>query len=204
MSLYRLARVASPMQNVVKTLVIVAIFTAIVIGVIPTTLVKLQRASGDFDALFFPPQVPLGIAALGAGSVLLLWGALMLALHGAGTPLSFDGPRRLVIDGPYAWLRTPMVTGTIVQGAGIGLIHGSILVFLFFAGFALFWNSFVRPGEEHHMQGLWGRDFELYRRSVRCWLPMRSPWGGPAGDVPPITLAETPDPGRRRRRKGRP
>jgi protein-S-isoprenylcysteine O-methyltransferase Ste14 len=204
MSLYRLASPASSTRNVIKTLAMVAAFTAVVIWIIPDALVTLQRTSGDFDALFFPPQLPLGIAVLAAGTVLVLWGGLALALRGAGTPISLDAPRHLVINGPYAWLRTPMVTGATVQGGGVGLIHGSILVLIFFAAMALFWNSFVRPGEEHHLQGLFGRDFELYRRSVRCWLPMRSPWGGPAGDVPPITLAETPDPGRRRRRKGRP
>lgn len=183
-----------------KTLAIIVAFTVVFVWAIPKGIVSLQRQSGQFDALFFPPQESLGLAVFAAATVLVLWGGLTLASRGGGTPLSFDAPRRLVIGGPYAWLRTPMVTGAILQGVGLGLMEGSIVVILLFALFALLWNSFVRPTEENHLQSLFGRDFELYRRSVRCWLPMRSAWRGPVGDVPPITLAETPDPGRRRRR----
>jgi protein-S-isoprenylcysteine O-methyltransferase Ste14 len=200
MVLYRLARPAPAAWNLLKTLGMIVVFMMVCVWAIPKGIVSLQRESGQFDALFFPPQESLGLAVFAVATVLVLWAGLTLAVTGGGTPVSFDAPRRLVISGPYAWLRTPMVTGAFLQGMGLGLMEGSIVVILLFAVFALLWNSFVRPSEENHMQSIFGRDFELYRRSVRCWLPMRSAWRGPVGDVPPITLAETPDPGRRRRK----
>lgn len=204
MPLYRFARPAPAIWNVVKTLFAMVLFYGVVVLAIPTLIVNLQRENGDFDALFFPEQVLFGEIVFILASLLVLWAGLTLAIKGAGTPFSFDAPRRLVINGPYAWLRTPMVTGTIFQGVGVGIMTGSIVVIVYFVVFALLWNSFVRPTEEDQMQSWWGRDFELYRRSVRCWLPMRRPWGGPAGDVPPIGISETPDPNiRYRRRKGR-
>lgn len=203
MLIYRVAKPAPVVWNVVKTLVVTVLFGAVFAWAIPTAIVLLQRESGDFDALFFPQQEEAGLIVFILASLIVLWAALMLAIKGGGTPLSFDAPRRLVVGGPYAWLRTPMVTGTILQGVGMGLIHGSIIVVVFYVIFAVLWNSFVRPTEEDQMQSLFGREFELYRRSVRCWLPMRGPWRRPIGDVPPITLDETPDPNRRRRRKGR-
>ena len=81
--------------------------------------------------------------------------------------LPFDAPRRLVIGGPYAWLRTPMVTGTIGQGLGIGLMTGSIVVIVFFVIFALLWNTFVRPTEEDQMQQ---GAFRLPRKKLQATL----------------------------------
>ena len=199
---YRLANPAPAVWNVLKTLVIVAVFSGVLAWMVPTAIVNLQRESGDFDALFFPQQVQAGRIVFAAASLLVLWAGLVLAIKGGGTPLSFDAPRRLVIGGPYAWLRTPMVTGTLLQCVGFGLMKGSIVVIVLGFGFALLWNTLVRPHEENQLQHLFGRSFEAYRRNVRCWLPMRWPWT-PPDDVPPITLEDTPDPARRRRRKGR-
>lgn len=203
MPLYRSANPAPAPWNVVKTLVIVAVFDAVFVWAIPAAIVSFQRESGDFDALFFPPQVLAGKIVLVAASVVVLWAAMMLAIKGGGTPLSLDAPRRMVVGGPYAWLRTPMVTGTFMQGVGIGVMTGSIVVIVLFLGFAFCWNTLVRPHEENQLQHLFGREFEAYRRNVRCWLPMRWAWTPPEGEVGPITLDETPDPNRRRRRKGR-
>ena len=203
MFIYRMAKPAPAAWNVVKTLAVTVLFSAIFAWALPTGIVSLQRESGDFDALFFPQQVPAGRIVFVLASLLVLWAALTLAIKGGGTPLSFDAPRKMVYGGPYAWLRTPMVTGTILQGVGMGLMDGTILVIAFYVVFAVLWNSFVRPTEEDQMQSWFGRQFELYRRSVRCWLPMRAPWRPPVGDIPPIGLADTPDPNRQRRRKGR-
>jgi len=199
----RIANPAPAVWNVVKTLVIVALFNAVFVWAIPAAIVSLQRESGDFDALFFPPQLEIGRGVLVAASLVVFWASMMLAIRGGGTPVPFDAPRRLVVGGPYAWLRTPMVTGTVMQGVGLTLMAGSIVVIVYFVTFALLWNTFVRPTEEDRMQSQFGRDFELYRRSVRCWLPMRTPWRRPEGETGPITLDETPDPNRRRRSKSR-
>jgi len=186
--LYRPAKLAPAPWNVFKTLVVVAIFDAIAVWAIPAGIVAFQRDSGDFDALFFVQQPLPGRIVLVAASLVVLWGALTLSIKGAGTPVPFDAPRRLVVGGPYAWLRTPMVTGTVLQGVGICLMTGSIVVIVYFVTFALLWNTFVRPTEEDRLQSLFGRDFELYRRSVRCWLPMRAPFRPPEGAYAPISV----------------
>ena len=200
MLFYRVANPAPAAWNVLKSLVVVAIFGGLVVWAVPTLIVNLQRESGDFDALFFPQQVAAGRTVLAAATLLVVWAALQLAIKGGGTPLRFDAPRRMVIDGPYAWLRTPMVTGTLLQGIGMGLITGSIVVIALFFLFALLWNTLIRPDEEDQLQHLFGREFEAYRRNVRCWLPMRAAWV-PPDEAPPISLQDTPDPSRRRVRR---
>jgi protein-S-isoprenylcysteine O-methyltransferase Ste14 len=199
--IYRLANPAPAIWNVIKTLVAIAIFDAIVVAGIPKLILMLQSADTGLD-FFFPPQVEIGEGIIIAGTLLVLWAGMTLAIRGQGTPLFFDAPRRLVIGGPYAWLRTPMVTGTLLQLIGVGVMTGSVLVLALFPVVALIWTSLVRPAEEDVLQHLFGRNFELYRRSVRAWLPMWSPWKPPP-EFGPFALSDIPDSvlQRRRRRK---
>jgi protein-S-isoprenylcysteine O-methyltransferase Ste14 len=197
---YRLANPAPATWNILKTIAVIAVFDAVVVWGIPALVLVAQQSDTDFD-LSFPPQVVLGVGVLTVSTLLVLWGGLTLAIKGRGTPLWIDAPQRLVVSGPYAWLRTPMVTGTLGQVAGVGVITGSPFVLLLVPVIALAWNTIVRPPEEELMQHFFGRNFELYRRSVRCWLPMRSAWKPPP-DRPPIALSELPERPARRRKRG--
>ena len=197
---YRVANPAPAVWNVLKTVVVVALFSGIFAWVLPTVVVRLQRESGDFDALFFPQQILIGRVVFAIATVIVVWSALTLAIKGGGTPLSFDAPRRMVITGPYAWMRTPMVSGTVFQGIGFGLMSGSIVVVVLFLIFALCWNTLIRPHEEDQLQHLFGRAFEAYRRNVRCWLPLRTPWK-PLDEFGPIRIEDPPDTGETRRRR---
>ena len=181
MPIYRSARPAPAFWNVIKTVPAIALFSFVLLQIVPKLIVRAQ-ISGEFDVLVFPAQREIGLFLSWAGAAVVLWSALMLAIKGGGTPFPFDAPRRLVVDGPYAWFRNPMVTGMVAQGIGIGIAVGSGLVMLFFAFLALLWELLVRREDEDELQRTFGREFELYRRSVRCWLPMRAPLDSAAAD----------------------
>jgi protein-S-isoprenylcysteine O-methyltransferase Ste14 len=196
---YRLAKRAPAIWNVFKTLVVIALFDAIVVWGLPTLILRVQREGVGID-LFFPALVEAGKVMLAAGTLLVLWAGMMLAIAGQGTPLPFDAPRRLVVGGPYAWLRTPMVTGTLGQVVGVSFISGSVIILLLFPLIAFLWTTIFRSTEEDVLQLHFGRDYELYRRSVRCWLPMRAPWRPPA-DYVPLSVSDMHKAPRRRRRR---
>lgn len=196
MSLYRLARPAPRAWNVGKTAFGLAGFSLLAFVALPRVTARL-RATGALDALFIPRAPVIGIVLAAAGSAIVIWSAVALAVLGCGTPMPWDAPRRLVIGGPYAWLRNPMVVGTVLQGFGVGVARGSIPLMLVFAMAALFWNVVVRPRDEDQLQRSFGRDYELYRRSVRCWMPHRRRWSPPPR-TGPISLEELPE--RRRER----
>ena len=68
-------------------------------------------------------------------SALGLASAAAIATQGDGTPLPIDAPRRLVVSGPYAWVRNPMAVAGIAQGFGVALWHGSwVVAFYVIAG----------------------------------------------------------------------
>ena len=98
-------------------------------------------------------------------------------------------PAKLVVTGPFAWLRNPIATSTIAQGIGVCIYTGSALLVGYLALLALGWHLLIRPGSEHELQRRFGRDYEFYRRSVRCWLPMRRRFR-PRSALPPIDSSE--------------
>jgi len=113
----------------------------------------------------------LGVATFGVGSVIGLWSCLSMALLGEGTPLPADTTRRLVVSGPYTFVRNPMAVAGAVQTIGIGLWVGSWIVMVSAAAGALIWNTYIRPDEEADLAARFGAPYEAYRDEVQCWVP---------------------------------
>lgn len=124
------------------------------------------------------PGGPVALRALGmlvatAGGSLALWCVLAFALLGKGTPAPFDPPRRLVVRGPYAYVRNPMYWGAALALLGAALAFRSLAL----AGYAVLFmavaHAFVRAYEEPTLRRLFGKDYEAYCRHVRRWVPRR-------------------------------
>jgi protein-S-isoprenylcysteine O-methyltransferase Ste14 len=78
---------------------------------------------------------------------------------------------RLVVSGPYRWVRNPMAIAGIVQGVAVGLVLSSWLVVAYAVAGSLLWNYAIRPLEEADLEERFGSEFRQYRDSVRCWIP---------------------------------
>lgn len=145
-------------------------FWGFFLGLVPPCLAFLEQRWGL--ALGFPPgTMPVGIAILVLASALGIWSAAVMSTLGDGTPLPSAMPNRLVIAGPYRWIRNPMAVAGIAQGAAVGLILQSWLVVGYAVLGSLVWNYAVRPLEEADLMERFGDDFRQYRRAVRCWIP---------------------------------
>lgn len=125
-------------------------------------------------------SIPFPVAAMIAGGLLLaaatalgVWSAVSMSMRGEGTPLPSAMPRRLVIAGPYRFVRNPMAVAGIAQGVAVGLLLGSWLVVAYALCGSLFWNAIVRPLEEQDLEDRFGEEFVRYRETVSCWIPLR-------------------------------
>jgi protein-S-isoprenylcysteine O-methyltransferase Ste14 len=167
---FRQARDASPQWNLAKTLGQVAVFWTVFLVIIPVGLLRMERALG-VAPLVTPMGRPVPWFILVAASVLGLTSGVLMAVQGAGTPLPFDAPRRLVVRGPYRHVRNPMAIAGLTQGACVALLLQSwFALALIPAGFVV-WNYGVRPLEERHLELVFGEEFRRYTRDVRCWIP---------------------------------
>jgi protein-S-isoprenylcysteine O-methyltransferase Ste14 len=179
LSKFKPASPATAARNLTKTLLQTVVFWCVFLMAAPLALVALEGALGvppfAFPTQSWSPWIVFAFAsALGLGS-----GACM-AVRGAGTPLPLDCPRRLVVAGPYRYVRNPMAIAGLVQGACVGLVLGSLLTIAYVIAGGLLWNTVVRPVEERDLEARFGSDFQAYRAAVRCWRPRRRPYRPPS------------------------
>jgi protein-S-isoprenylcysteine O-methyltransferase Ste14 len=163
-------------MTLLKTAAQAALFWALFLVAVPLGIRAAEVQVGLATwALPHPALVVVGIAVLVAASTLNLAAAWALAVHGDGTPLPLDPTRRLVIRGPYRWVRNPMAVAGIGQGVGVGILLGSPIVLGYALAGAVVWQLLVRPWEEAELLARFGTPYAEYRSAVRCWLPRRHP-----------------------------
>jgi len=172
MTPFRPARDASAAWNVAKTLAQCGAIWGAALWAGPLVVLWAAGALGIPDASL--PGGPLaGWARLGAASGLNIWAGVTMAVRGAGTPLPMDTAQRLVIAGPYRWLRNPMATFGIAQGIGAALVFDSVLVLAYALAGGVLWHVAVRPAEERDLLARFGAPYAAYRERVGLWLPRR-------------------------------
>jgi len=114
-----------------------------------------------------------GIVVAVVGGALAAWCIVTFAVVGRGTPAPFDPPRKLVVRGPYRYVRNPMYLGAVLVLCGAALFHRSSLLFGYAGVFLLVSHVFVVTYEEPTLARLFGGDYEAYRARVGRWLPRR-------------------------------
>src|SRR5262249_16497481 len=162
----RAARPAPVAWNVLKTLLGAVLLWGVFFVALPylCSLVDPFR----FDGVGW--QVA-GILLFVLGRVLPMTANLALALYGEGTPLFLDGPRRLVIAGPYRYVRNPMAIAMLAQAVGAALWLGSPLALLYALLLVAADNFGARRVEDRDLKRRLGASYRLYRRRVWCWRP---------------------------------
>src|SRR5262249_11549853 len=106
----------------------------------------------------------LGVVPLAAGAVIMLWCVFGFALRGRGTPAPFDAPRRLVVVGPYRYVRNPMYWGLGLALAGEAVLFADLTPALAIYGgaLALAVVAFVLLYEEPALRRQFGAEYEQY------------------------------------------
>jgi protein-S-isoprenylcysteine O-methyltransferase Ste14 len=145
-----------------------ALFIALVLLYVPACLIAwsgINRPAG----IEIPQIAGLVIGAVGAA--LALWCILTFASLGKGTPAPFDPPRRLVIQGPYRFVRNPMYIGAGLALGGAALFYESLSLLGYMVVFFLVAHLFVVWYEEPTLRRTFGQDYDTYTRQIRRWWP---------------------------------
>ena len=112
-----------------------------------------------------------GMVIGAAGAAVALWCVFTFASIGRGTPAPFDPPRRLVIQGPYRFVRNPMYIGAGLALASAALFYESLPLLVYAGLFLLATHLFVFGYEEPTLRRTFGQEYEAYCRQVRRWWP---------------------------------
>lgn len=161
------------MPVLIRALTYAAIFVAFVLVALPAEV--LEWSGVERPPTLGPAQLGGGVL-VAVGGALALWCVLTFALRGHGTPAPFDPPRRLVVSGPYRFVRNPMYLGAAVALSGAALFYRSLALLAFTAGFLGVAHAFVVLYEEPALARAFGAEYDAYRSRVRRWRPT---WRGP-------------------------
>lgn len=105
------------------------------------------------------------------GAVILLYCIVNFAVVGRGSLAPLDAPRRLVVTGPYRYVKNPMYVGVLAILLGEALYFESLALAGYAAGWFAVINLVVIVYEEPGLRARFGEPYERYARAVRRWLP---------------------------------
>lgn len=154
------------MLILVRALVYATAFVGLLLVFVPAQLLTWSGIPRP-TSIGTPQIAGLVVATLGA--LIVVWCILTFVATGKGTPAPFDPPRRLVVSGPYRYMRNPMYFGAGLAISGAALFYQSIQLLAYASAFLLFFHVFVVFFEEPALQRTFGDDSESYSRQVRRW-----------------------------------
>src|SRR5436190_23748569 len=160
-----------PMFVLVRAVTYAALFIGFVLVCLPGRFLSWSGIVAP--ATTGAPQVA-GMIMVMIGTALALWCVFTFVFIGKGTPAPFDPPRKLVIRGPYRFVRNPMYIGAGMTLAGAALFYQSLPLLGYTALFFLATHLFVVLYEEPTLRRTFGDEYEAYCDRVKRWIPRRS------------------------------
>jgi len=129
------------------------------------------------EPLSFKPDFAFlaGMLMLLTGLSFLAWTNVLFVVYGEGTLAIWDKTKKLVVLGPYRYVRNPMILGVITALWGETLIFNSVYVF---AWSLLFWginHLYFIYKEEPDLEKQFGEVYVRYKQQVPRWFPLAEP-----------------------------
>lgn len=116
-----------------------------------------------------------GLVFLVIGLSFLAWTNVLFIVFGEGTLAPWDKTKKLVVLGPYRYVRNPMILAVITSLLGETILFGSF----YLLGWALlFWfinHLYFSYLEESELTARFGEAYTRYKAVVPRWIPLIKP-----------------------------
>lgn len=134
----------------------------------------VRPALGTTTTHLLVQVVGLGMVLLGLS--LFVSSLRRFATNGKGTLAPWDPPRNLVIDGPYRYVRNPMISGVVfvLFGEALMLLSGPHVQWALI--FLVINFIYIPLLEEQQLKARFGEAYLEYCRHVPRLLPRLRPW----------------------------
>jgi len=169
---------AKPTPTLFHLMLSIAILPFNVLITVPVLIFNLIKSNQSGFLANQPGWIifPIGMLFLITG-LTLMWQTISLFYKkGKGTLAPWNPTQKLVIEGPYRFVRNPMISGVLCILIAESLLSQSVPIFywaLFF--FVLNYTYFIVK-EEPDLVKRFGNDYEVYKKNVLRWIPRSSPW----------------------------
>jgi protein-S-isoprenylcysteine O-methyltransferase Ste14 len=118
----------------------------------------------------------VGAGFIALGLVLMVSTIRLFTRVGHGTLAPWDPTEHLVVEGPYRYVRNPMISGVGAVLLGESLLTGSLTLLGWFAIFMLVNAIYMPLSEEPGLIRRFGDEYREYARHVPRWIPRPTPW----------------------------
>jgi protein-S-isoprenylcysteine O-methyltransferase Ste14 len=112
-----------------------------------------------------------GFALLSFGFGLVVWCLVTFAFAGKGTAAPFDPPRKLVVVGPYRFVRNPIYIGAVLAMVGAAMVLWTGWLILYAIIVLIVTHLLVILYEEPHLRRVFGQPYDDYLKTVHRWIP---------------------------------
>ncbi len=119
-----------------------------------------------------------GAVLMGAGLYYLSVTIWLFNNIGRGTLAPWSPTRKLVVIGPYRYVRNPMISGVLMTLLGESVVFGSIGIFIWFVLFFIINHIYFMYSEEPGLEKRFGQEYLVYKKNVPRWIPRLKPWAG--------------------------
>ena len=117
-----------------------------------------------------------GILVLAVGLILFTASLRNFVTEGEGTLAPWDPPRRLVVRGPYRYVRNPMISGVVFALLGEAMVLLSGPLFLWAIIFLAVNLIYIPSVEETGLRHRFGESYVEYCRHVPRLIPRVHAW----------------------------
>jgi protein-S-isoprenylcysteine O-methyltransferase Ste14 len=165
------------MSGLLRHLLAIVALPFTVAVLVPLWLARRNDTRWTFD--WSPPH----LVSLIAGACALLVGVALFAAslrrfagEGEGTLAPWDPPRRLVVTGPYRFVRNPMISGVLFLLLGEASVLRSAPHLSWALIFLAINAVYIPLAEEPMLRTRFGAAYDEYCRNVPRLVPRLRPW----------------------------
>ncbi|MDP6707786.1 MAG: isoprenylcysteine carboxylmethyltransferase family protein [Alphaproteobacteria bacterium] len=161
------------------TLKAVIILPGTALVYVPAAIVWFTRDTTQ--AASFPPASAIpwltGVGFAAAGLILMAWTVrLFVSKGGGGTPAPWQPIKNFIVQGPYRYVRNPMLIGVNLFLTAEAILLQSYPILAWMVVFVVVNTIYFRFSEEPQLKKRFGRAYADYKREVPRWLPRLTPY----------------------------
>ncbi len=150
-----------------------------VVVTIPLILLLLGEGKGLKLSLTSTKEILIFTASVAVASIgifLLAATIRLLIAIGRGTLAPWEPTLKLVVEGPYRYVRNPMISGVLLILAGEAILFSSHYLLIWLIVFFLINHTYFVLVEEPGLAKRFGEEYEIYKQNVPRWMPRLTPW----------------------------
>lgn len=136
------------------------------LGVLLDGLLRLNKMVSS-------PYNWFGILLVVVGLVIGRWTMSTYFNKGQGTTVSYEPTQHLVSEGPFRYVRNPMIIGSEIVVAGLAVILSSYMLLAILFLIIVGDHIYVINIEEKELEARFGQSYLDYKARVPRWIPRR-------------------------------